>query len=42
VDSHGLPGMRERAAAVGGELVAGPAEPYGFLVQATLPAKASA
>jgi len=41
-DSNGLPGMRERAAAVGGELRAGRAEPYGFLVEATLPAKEAA
>ncbi|MDT7729266.1 MAG: hypothetical protein QOI21_5842 [Actinomycetota bacterium] len=39
---HGLPGMRERAAAVGGELRTGPASVGGFLVEATLPAKASA
>jgi signal transduction histidine kinase len=37
---HGLPGMRERAAAVGGELRAGPAAVGGFLVEARLPAKA--
>jgi signal transduction histidine kinase len=37
---HGLLGMRERAAAVGGEFRAGPAPAGGFLVQATLPAKA--
>jgi signal transduction histidine kinase len=36
---HGLLGMRERAAAVGGELQAGAAPGGGFLVQATLPAK---
>jgi len=35
---HGLLGMRERAAAVGGELSAGAAAGGGFLVQATLPA----
>jgi signal transduction histidine kinase len=34
---HGLVGMRERAAAVGGRLVAGPADAGGFLVQAELP-----
>jgi signal transduction histidine kinase len=39
---HGLLGMRERAAAVGGELSTGPAPGGGFLVQATLPAKAEA
>jgi signal transduction histidine kinase len=37
---HGLLGMRERAAAVGGELRTGAAPGGGFLVQATLPAKA--
>jgi signal transduction histidine kinase len=31
--------MRERAAAVGGELRAGPTAVGGFLVEATLPAK---
>jgi signal transduction histidine kinase len=36
---HGLLGMRERAAAVGGELSAGAAAGGGFLVEATLPAK---
>ncbi|MFI0351996.1 sensor histidine kinase [Actinomadura sp. 9N407] len=35
---HGLPGMRERAAAVGGELRTGPAPGGGFLVEAALPA----
>ena len=39
---HGLLGMRERAAAVGGEFRAGAAPGGGFLVQATLPAKAEA
>jgi signal transduction histidine kinase len=34
---HGLLGMRERAAAVGGELRAGPATAGGFVVEATLP-----
>jgi signal transduction histidine kinase len=38
---HGLLGMRERAAAVGGEFRAGAAPGVGFLVQATLPAKAA-
>jgi len=37
---HGLLGMRERAAAVGGQLRTGPAPGGGFLVDATLPAKA--
>jgi signal transduction histidine kinase len=39
---HGLPGMRERAAAVGGRLRTGPAAVGGFLVEATLPAKVEA
>jgi signal transduction histidine kinase len=39
-ESHGLLGMRERAAAVGGTLRTGPAPGGGFLVEATLPAKA--
>jgi signal transduction histidine kinase len=39
---HGLLGMRERAAAVGGEFLVGSAPGGGFLVQATLPAKAEA
>jgi signal transduction histidine kinase len=34
--------MRERAAAVGGELRTGPATGGGFLVEATLPIDASA
>jgi signal transduction histidine kinase len=34
---HGLPGMRERAIAVGGTLRTGPADIGGFLVEATLP-----
>jgi signal transduction histidine kinase len=37
---HGLLGMRERAAAVGGELRTGPAAGGGFLVEARLPARA--
>jgi signal transduction histidine kinase len=37
---HGLLGMRERAAAVGGELGTGEALGGGFLIEATLPAKA--
>jgi signal transduction histidine kinase len=36
---HGLSGMRERAAAVGGELRTGPAPGGGFLVQARLPGR---
>jgi signal transduction histidine kinase len=39
---HGLLGMRERAAAVGGEFRAGAAPGGGFLVLAKLPAKAEA
>ncbi len=39
---HGLLGMRERAAAVGGELRTAPAPGGGFLVEARLPAKADA
>jgi signal transduction histidine kinase len=39
---HGLAGMRERAAAAGGELRTGPAPGGGFLIEATLPAKAEA
>ena len=35
---HGVPGMRERAAAVGGRLAAGPSPTGGFLVEAVLPA----
>jgi signal transduction histidine kinase len=38
--SHGLLGMRERAAAVGGALQTGLAPGGGFLVEVTLPAKA--
>jgi signal transduction histidine kinase len=38
--SHGLLGMRERATAVGGTLRTGLAPGGGFLVEATLPAKA--
>ena len=34
---HGLTGMRERAAAVGGQLRAGSSSTGGFLVEATLP-----
>jgi signal transduction histidine kinase len=39
-DGHGLAGMRERAAAAGGELQTGAAPGGGFLIEATLPAKA--
>ncbi|MGC0336823.1 sensor histidine kinase [Streptomyces sp. SLBN-8D4] len=35
---HGLLGMRERAAAVGGRLSSGPAPSGGFLIEAALPA----
>jgi signal transduction histidine kinase len=38
---HGLLGMRERAAMVGGTVSAGPAPGTGFLVQADLPRRAS-
>jgi signal transduction histidine kinase len=36
-EGHGIGGMRERAALVGGELAAGPLPGGGFQVQATLP-----
>jgi signal transduction histidine kinase len=39
---HGLAGMRERAAAVGGRLSTGPAPGGGFVVEAVLPAGAEA
>lgn len=39
---HGLAGMRERAAAVGGELRTGPAHGGGFLVETVLPTRAEA
>jgi signal transduction histidine kinase len=39
-EGHGLAGMRERAAAVAGQLHTGPAPGGGFLVEATLPADA--
>lgn len=39
---HGMLGMRERAAAVGGRLHTGPAAVGGFLVEATLPANVEA
>ncbi|GAA4076907.1 sensor histidine kinase [Actinomadura miaoliensis] len=38
---HGLLGMRERAATVGGTLRTGPTTPTGFLVEATLPTGAA-
>jgi signal transduction histidine kinase len=41
-DGHGLPGMRERVAAAGGELRAGRAAGGGFLIEATLPVRAEA
>jgi signal transduction histidine kinase len=40
-DSHGLRGMRARVAMLGGELIAGPAAPCGFRVQARLPLQAT-
>ena len=40
-DGHGLVGMRERAAAVGGTLTAGPKPRGGFRVAATLPLASS-
>ncbi|MGH3255606.1 MAG: sensor histidine kinase [Streptosporangiaceae bacterium] len=39
-DGHGLTGMRERAAAAGGDLSIGVAPGGGFLIEATLPAVA--
>ncbi|MFC1401048.1 MULTISPECIES: sensor histidine kinase [Streptacidiphilus] len=39
---HGLLGMRERAAAVGGELHTGPAPGGGFLVESVLPTRSEA
>lgn len=36
-DGHGLVGMRERAAALGGELSAGPGAPAGWTVEAAIP-----
>ena len=39
-DGHGLAGMRERAAAAGGDLRTGAAPGGGFLIEATLPTKA--
>jgi signal transduction histidine kinase len=41
-DGHGIAGMRERAASVGGELTAGPLSGGGFQVRATLPTAAPA
>ncbi len=38
---HGMRGMRERAASVGGELTAGPLPGGGFQVRATLPVAAA-
>ena len=38
---HGIAGMRERAAAVGGTLHAGPRQPHGFTVRAELPLTAA-
>jgi signal transduction histidine kinase len=37
IPGHGLTGMRERAAMIGGTVTAGPADPVGFLVEAVLP-----
>jgi signal transduction histidine kinase len=34
---HGVAGMRERAAMIGGRVTAGPADPAGYLVEAVLP-----
>ena len=39
---HGLIGMRERAAAAGGTLSAGPAQAGGYRVTATLPVLSAA
>ena len=39
---HGLAGMRERAAAIGGQLEAGPQPDGGFRVKAVLPLAGSA
>ena len=37
---NGLTGMRERVAACGGSLTAGPGRPTGFVIRATLPGSA--
>ena len=42
IGGHGLLGMRERAAAVGGELRTGPAPGGGFLVESVLPTRSEA
>jgi signal transduction histidine kinase len=42
LSGHGLLGMRERAATVGGTLHTGPAPGGGFLVEARLPVKSEA
>ena len=39
-DGHGLVGMRERAAALGGELTTGPGPDGGFRVDARIPLQA--
>lgn len=36
-EGHGLPGMRERIAALGGTFTSGPQDPAGFLIRAELP-----
>jgi signal transduction histidine kinase len=36
-DGHGLSGMRERCALLGGDLTAGPTDHGGFRIQARLP-----
>jgi signal transduction histidine kinase len=41
VGGHGLRGMRERAAALGGDVTAGPAEHGGWQVHARLPLKSA-
>lgn len=41
-EGHGLPGMRERAAALGGSFDAGPVATGGWLVRATLPTASAA
>jgi signal transduction histidine kinase len=42
IGGHGLTGMRERAAAVGGQLRTGAGGTGGFVVEATLPAEGAA